>query len=565
MKRAILLLCTVFLVLPPFADLRGQLRENIYVHTDRKKYIAGEDIWFSIYNTDRSAGYLSSGSLIAYLELINPYNSPVIQGRFELNGGTGEGCFAIPDSVSSGTYVLRAYTNHMKDYLPGNCFIQEIEIHNPFRDLVFIRKTVEPVSFSVLPDEGKDRLNFIIKADSLYGRREKVSLSLGASGEISRSLLAAARISVAVTYAGVPEYRSWKKYGTELPSPGNAVREFENSGHILSGTVRNRDSGSSIRPDFLFMSVQGKVAEFRYADIDTSGRFSFILPPGSAKRNLILQPDHAAGSMILNIDQAFPYVTMPSGYTKVTPGENLPEGFSEMSFNFQASRIYGKTYRRDPDENMQDTLKRRRFYGIPEMEVFLDDYIMLPDMEEVFFELLPGILLRKSGDGYEVRITNPLTGVFYKDSPLVMIDGVIINDLNVLASLNPELVEKIEVVMTPYLIGDLILHGIVNVITRQGDFSSIDMPEYAVILPYRVTEPQPVFISPDYSGRDDRESRIPDLRNTLYWNPSIITDKNAEAEISFWTSDQPGEYTVIVRGISPGGNKILATKKFLVR
>ena len=116
--------------------------------------------------------------------------------------------------------------------------------------------------------------------------------------------------------------------------------------------------------------------------------------------------------------------------------------------------------------------------------------------------------------------------------------------------------------MTPYLIGDLILHGIVNVITRQGDFSSIDMPEYAVILPYRVTEPQPVFISPDYSGRDDRESRIPDLRNTLYWNPSIITDKNAEAEISFWTSDQPGEYTVIVRGISPGGNKILATKSF---
>ena len=293
MKRAILLLCTVFLVLPPFADLRGQLRENIYVHTDRKKYIAGEDIWFSIYNTDRSAGYLSSGSLIAYLELINPYNSPVIQGRFELNGGTGEGCFAIPDSVSSGTYVFRAYTNHMKDYLPGNCFIQEIEIHNPFRDLVFIRKTVEPVSLSVLPDEGKDRLNFIIKADSLYGRREKVSLSLGASGEISRSLLAAARISVAVTYAGVPEYRSWKKYGTELIS-GECCREFENSGHILSGTV-NRVPQQY--PSGSFMSVRGKVAvplcryrHFRKVQLHSSS---------SSLKNLMYSP--CCRSMILNM------------------------------------------------------------------------------------------------------------------------------------------------------------------------------------------------------------------------------------------------------------------------
>jgi len=566
MKRAILLLNTVLLFLTPFTDLRGQLRENIYLHTDRIQYIAGEDLWFSIYNTDRSTGYLSSGSVIAYVELMSPWNSPVIQGRAEIKGGTGEGCFAIPDSVSSGIYVFRAYTNHMKDYLPGNCFMQEIEILNPFRDLVFIRKTAETGSCFGLPDDGtgKGQPQVIIKADTLFGRREKVSLNLSTSGIYNRSRMAAAHISVAVTFSGVPEYRSWKKYGTDRPAPGPVIRDFENSGHILSGTVRNRDSGSSFRPGFLFMSVQGKVAEFRYADIDTSGRFSFILPSGSGKKNLILQPDHAAGSMILDIDPSFPYVTMPSEYKKVTTGDNLPDGFSEMSFNYQTSRIYGTTYRKDPDENIPDTLKRRRFYGIPEMEVFLDDYIMLPDMEEVFFELLPGILLKKSGEGYEVRIINPLTGVFYRDAPLVMIDGVIINDLNVLASLNPELVEKIEVVMTPYLIGDLVLHGIVNVITRQGDFSAIDMPEYAVILPYRVTDPQPFFVSPDYSGREERENRTPDLRNTLYWNPSVITDKNGEAEISFWTSDLPGEYSVVVRGISPYGDKILATKKFLV-
>ena len=48
---------------------------------------------------------------------------------------------------------------------------------------------------------------------------------------------------------------------------------------------------------------------------------------------------------------------------------------------------------------MKETLKKRRFYGIPEMEIFLDDYIRLPVMQEVFFELLPGIILRSGKIG----------------------------------------------------------------------------------------------------------------------------------------------------------------------
>ena len=44
------------------------------------------------------------------------------------------------------------------------------------------------------------------------------------------------------------------------------------------------------------------------------------------------------------------------------------------------------------------------------MEIALDDYISLPSMQEVFFELLPGIILRSRKEGYDVQITNPLTG-----------------------------------------------------------------------------------------------------------------------------------------------------------
>jgi hypothetical protein len=199
------------------------------------------------------------------------------------------------------------------------------------------------------------------------------------------------------------------------------------------------------------------------------------------------------------------------------------------------------------------------------MEIFLDDYIKLPSMQEVFFELLPGIIIRSKKSGYIMQITNPLTGNYYDEPPLVMIDGVIINDLATLVNLNPEIVEKIDVVKTPYLVGDLILHGIVNVITRSGNFSNITMPDYAVILPYRVIDNPSVINVPDYSEEQNRLSRIPDLRNTLYWNPSVKTDMNGEAEIEFWTSDIPGIYTINIQGISGTGEKVTVHKSFIVR
>jgi hypothetical protein len=239
--------------------------------------------------------------------------------------------------------------------------------------------------------------------------------------------------------------------------------------------------------------------------------------------------------------------------------------FSGLSFNYQAAKIYGIRLKKESETNDDSNLKKRRFYGIPEMEINLDDYIKLPTMQEVFFELIPGVILRSRKSGHEMRITNPLTGMYYDEPPLVMIDGVIVNDLTVLVDLNPETVEKVEVVKTPYLIGDLILHGIVNVITRSGNFSNITMPDYAVILPYRVIDKPFTITVPDYSDEKNRLSRTPDLRNTLYWNPSVKTGRNGEAEIEFWTSDLPGIYTINIQGISGTGEKVSLHKSFTVR
>jgi hypothetical protein len=340
---------------------------------------------------------------------------------------------------------------------------------------------------------------------------------------------------------------------------------FETNGHYLSVIIKYREDNMSDSSDFLYMSIQGKVAEFKYASRDTAGRFNFILPVDNKTRNLIIQPEHANNNMVLEIEPSFSW-KLPGSYSfKDTFTDSQLDMFSELSFNYQAIKIYGIKLKKEAEINDNSNLKKRRFYGIPEMEIFLDYFIKLPVMQEVFFELVPGVILRSRKSGYDIKIINPLTGIYYDEPPLVMIDGVIINDLTVLADLNPETVEKIEVVKTPYLIGDLILHGIVNVITRSGNFSNITMPDYNVELPYRVIDKPSIFTAPDYSDEQNRLNRTPDLRNTLYWNPSVKTGRNGEDEIEFWTSDLPGVYTINIQGISGTGEKVSLYRSFTVK
>ena len=43
-------------------------------------------------------------------------------------------------------------------------------------------------------------------------------------------------------------------------------------------------------------------------------------------------------------------------------------------------------------------------------------------------------------------------------------------------------------------------------------------------------------------------SSLPDARNTLLWSPSVLTDKNGDAIVPFWTSDINTQFIGVVEG-----------------
>lgn len=91
-------------------------QEKVYLHTDRKYYAPGEPIWFQSYLT---AGYLhepSPFSANVYVELYSETDSLVAEKLIFSEGGFGQGLIDVPQQLSEGNYVLRAYTNWMRNF-----------------------------------------------------------------------------------------------------------------------------------------------------------------------------------------------------------------------------------------------------------------------------------------------------------------------------------------------------------------------------------------------------------------------------------------------------------------
>jgi hypothetical protein len=107
--------------------------EKLYVHTDKNFYLAGELLWFKIYNVDGALYQPVDLSKIAYVEILDKDNKPVMQAKIGLSKGKGNGSFYLPVSINSGNYKLRAYTNWMKNLSVGYYFEKPVTIVNTLK------------------------------------------------------------------------------------------------------------------------------------------------------------------------------------------------------------------------------------------------------------------------------------------------------------------------------------------------------------------------------------------------------------------------------------------------
>lgn len=127
-------------------------QEKIHMLLDKKKHIAGENMWFKAFVFE---GYnLSNISTNLFVELYDKNKNVVAKSMLPVLKGESRGSVTLPETLNEDVYYLRAYTTWMANFSENFQFLQPIEIFNVSSQDKLIKDKSAAWSASVYPESG---------------------------------------------------------------------------------------------------------------------------------------------------------------------------------------------------------------------------------------------------------------------------------------------------------------------------------------------------------------------------------------------------------------------------
>ena len=123
------------------------LAEKIYLQLDKDIYTTGSTIWFKSIVTKSLDNSPTDLSGILYVELINAEKTILEKKLIKLNHGIGDGHFDLTETLQSGTYLIRTYTEWNKNFDTDFFFEKYIQVFSIYD----ITTTKEGTSENELP------------------------------------------------------------------------------------------------------------------------------------------------------------------------------------------------------------------------------------------------------------------------------------------------------------------------------------------------------------------------------------------------------------------------------
>ncbi|HEX7845972.1 MAG TPA: hypothetical protein VF476_09255, partial [Chitinophagaceae bacterium] len=104
----------------------GSPIEKIHLHLDRDEYLAGQTIWIKAYLY--SDLLPSDKSTVLFVELLNTSSTVLLRQTLPVSRAVSQGQIELPDTISSGQYIIRAYTATMLNHDESFVFKRMISV-----------------------------------------------------------------------------------------------------------------------------------------------------------------------------------------------------------------------------------------------------------------------------------------------------------------------------------------------------------------------------------------------------------------------------------------------------
>lgn len=514
-----------------------RLQEQVQLTTNKAYYHPNENVWFAgkILYADNSMS--DSISKVVYVEWISPQNELISRQKHHVDSLNFKGMLNLPSSILLGNYRLRAYTKWMQNFGDSTFFEQIVPIISPKQYISnkTISKNINAFKLST------DKKN--------YQTREKITVNI--EGINAENLI----VSVTDTMA-IRQVKSLEsKAKSFLPiSSFNTLPDFKFTAEVglsLSGKVLDKNN-RPVLANLVFYF--GKANSSITALTDAEGRFSISGIQLSDTTDISYQATDMKGKLLEKIlfdTEEFPAIKP----TKLKPNFEIKD--------LQSAILVEKDIDIPKDAIQLDevsiTTKRtekqfvsKPIYGNPDYTVYSKDISAALIGQNPILTLqgkVPGLQVTLAVDGIiKVRMRGGQNSIQGDNQPLYLIDGFPVEDVNSLLSMSMDNIDRIEVLKTARaMFGSRGANGVIALYTK----SSVSKPSEAnnrglkssakqmTIIGFQEAKP---FFSPNYSLAQFKESTKPDIRTTIFWQPTLSTNT-----FSFYAADNTGVYRILVK------------------
>ena len=545
--------------------------EHIYVHLDKKIYVAGDYIRYKVYVLNDMNLLQSPESKVLYFVLTERKSGEQFPWRINLSNSTLYGSYKLPGDMNPGVYQLAVFTNLVRESNPAKVFYRELIVLNLGKetpDTIYVspsdtiaRNQTETTTGTM--DQPPVRLAL---AKSAFAANEKVILEVSADNlQISDT----ANLSVSVINETpfddtlqvdniVQQLSRYRETNETYCSDG-----LEDKSYLLSGHILNKSDGSPVRNTGIFLAVIDSLSpKIKYSASDDYGCFHFYLSQFYDNREIIVQS--ANGVPDSEITWSLDKKTVPySG----SPGSQVLLSGEQINCLDQAKDIKLIEAVYTEDVTMQKTIETMpeiSYFACPDITIIPDDYAEMANFREITLNIIPQLRLRTRKEEYYLEVYNETRGGLGENN-LLLLNGVPFKDINYIATLGTRDIRKIEVINSgSFIAGDLKYNAVVSIYTHDVALPEPYLKNYAMVFYNTVAGTDEKAEGIRFGVPERSWSHFPDFRSNLYWNPDLkVPGKNTMA-VEFTTSLLQGKFRAEVQGITSSGIPVVAYISFSV-
>ena len=532
-------------------EVDTNINESVYISTNSNSFLTGETLLYNISCLNKTTNLPSKYSKVAYFKLIDSNKKIITTQKIFLKNGTGNGDFFIPTTLETGTYKIIGYTNWILNKNIDNYFMTDIYILNPYKENNVVTTSQSEVSISEPTIDSNISFHFNSK---VLANRQKVELSIKTANDdfLKGNYTISVRKSDGFSVQNKVLFNDYKLVN-QNKIPNNTINSSdfllpELRGEIIKGRIKSNFGEINNRK--VALSIVGKNYDLKIAKTDEQGRFTFNLEKANTNPNIVIQVlGENKENYTIEINEPketdFSSLVFPALQLNSESNKNI----TERLISSQIENAYYNTKK----DSIITTDKFVPFFGTSTIQYKFDDFTRFPTMEETITEIITGVVFRKEKDNYSLLINDYDKNFNSTLPPLVVVDGLILENLNDFFKYNPRNLYSVNVVKGLYYYEAKSFNGLLFFTTKNGDYETNLNGSY-IIKPQLL---RPVankrYFQPDYT--QDKNTRIPDYRHQLLWLPNADLS-TINSNIQFYTSDVSGKFEVTLEGFSATGKPV---------